>query len=94
MLQFAWRYLAFLYDMRGLLHFKSRFRPHWEERFVAVWPHVTIRGLAAFAIVSRVGIVHPGRALRLAVRDFRNRSRRTMVDAPDLEAAEQPASVR
>jgi phosphatidylglycerol lysyltransferase len=33
-----WRFGAALYDAPGMYHFKSRFRPHWREMYVASLP--------------------------------------------------------
>jgi phosphatidylglycerol lysyltransferase len=35
-----WHYGNALYDVRGMYHFKSRFRPHWREMYVASLPAI------------------------------------------------------
>lgn len=51
-MQFGNRYLSFLFDIAGQRHFKSRFRPRYESRYVCSWPKSTIGGYVAFAKVS------------------------------------------
>ncbi|MSR56460.1 MAG: DUF2156 domain-containing protein [Planctomycetaceae bacterium] len=49
--QFGEKYLGFVFDVVGLRHFKTRFRPDFENRYVCVWPKVTIGSLLAFGLV-------------------------------------------
>jgi phosphatidylglycerol lysyltransferase len=41
------RYLNFILDTPGLYHFKTRFRPHCENRYCSVWPRASVRPLHA-----------------------------------------------
>ena len=45
----AWRKMGYaIYDIHGLYHFKSRFRPDFQDMFIAAYPKSTIRGIIAF----------------------------------------------
>ena len=41
----AARYLGFLFDTAGMYHFKSRFRPRFESRYICVRPKITLGSL-------------------------------------------------
>lgn len=44
--------LGCVFDIAGLRHFKSRFRPRYENRYVCAYPKVGIQTILAFAEVS------------------------------------------
>src|SRR5262249_23697920 len=48
------RYLGPLFDIAGMRHFKSRFRPRYENRYVCAWPHVSLGTVLAFVKVLGV----------------------------------------
>jgi len=51
----AWsRYGNFLFNVRGLYHFKSRFRPDFLPRYVAIYPRVTWRTILDFLAASGI----------------------------------------
>ena len=52
------RYFGFIFDVAGMYHFKSRFRPRFEDRFICACPAMTLG--AAHVISARLR-----RALRL-----------------------------
>jgi phosphatidylglycerol lysyltransferase len=62
---FWWRRLSAIYDMPGLFHFKSRFRPDYREMYIAAYPRVTVRSLWSIAMQWRLLHFNP---LRLAAR--------------------------
>lgn len=62
---FWWRRLSAIYDMPGLFHFKSRFRPDYREMFIAAYPRLTVRSMWAIALQWRLFHFNP---LRLALR--------------------------
>jgi len=61
---FWWRHLNPLYDVRGLFHFKSRFRPDYREMYVAAKPAVTIRSMLVIAVVWNLFHFNPWRLLK------------------------------
>ena len=67
-LNFWWRRLNAVYDVQGLFHFKSRFRPEYREMFVASSPGVTVRSMLVLARMWRLLRFNP---LRLAGRELR-----------------------
>jgi phosphatidylglycerol lysyltransferase len=60
---FWWRRLNGIYDMRGLFHFKSRFRPDYREMFLAADPRITVRSLWSMAMMWRLFAFNPLRLL-------------------------------
>lgn len=51
----AWtRYGNFLFNVRGLYHFKSRFRPDFQPSYVAIYPRVTWRTIVDFLAASGI----------------------------------------
>jgi phosphatidylglycerol lysyltransferase len=54
-LAFGMKYLNFLFDFAGIYHFKSRFRPYYEERYICALPGTTLgSALALFRITGMV----------------------------------------
>lgn len=79
-----WDYMNWLFDSRGIYHFKSRFRPEYRDMFLATYPKMTV--LSMFAMGASWGLfkVSPWRLARHAYRFWRNgRSRGSLaVPAP------------
>ncbi len=48
------RYGNFLFNVRGLYHFKSRFRPEFQPRYVALYPRATWRTIIDFLAASGI----------------------------------------
>ena len=67
---FWWRFLNPVYDVRGLFHFKSRFRPDYREMYLAAKPGVTVPSLLAMAFVWKLFHFNP---LRLVQRGLRHK---------------------
>jgi phosphatidylglycerol lysyltransferase len=63
MANFWWRRLNSIYDMQGLFHFKSRFRPEYREMFIAAQPRTTIRSMWAIAMEWKLLHFNPLRLL-------------------------------
>jgi phosphatidylglycerol lysyltransferase len=54
-LAFSMKHLNFLFDFAGIYHFKSRFRPRYEDRYICALPKTTLRSsLALFRISGMV----------------------------------------
>jgi phosphatidylglycerol lysyltransferase len=47
------QYFSFIFDVAGLYHFKSRFRPRFEDRFICAYPAVTLG--SAFSFIGLCG---------------------------------------
>jgi phosphatidylglycerol lysyltransferase len=74
------RYFNFIHDTRGMYHYKSRFRPRFVNRYVAVRPNFSIG--AAYSFVRMLGVLdlHVGHVLRQAAQRLsRAASRRTLI---------------
>ena len=56
----ATRHFSFIHDTRGMYHFKSRFRPIFVNRYLAVRPRLTLG--SAWSFVRTLGVLdlHPG----------------------------------
>ncbi len=67
---FWWRNLNSIFDVQGIFHFKSRFRPDYREMYLAVHPATTIRSLLVIAYIWKLFHFNP---LRLLKRNFRFR---------------------
>ncbi|MEX2142566.1 MAG: DUF2156 domain-containing protein [Pirellulales bacterium] len=75
---FWWRYLNWIFDMRGIYHYKSRFRPDFREMYLAAWPRVTVMSLLGLAAVWRVFSVNPFRLANHVWRKWQKSSRETL----------------
>lgn len=68
--------LGVVFDLAGIRHFKSRFRPRYESRYVCVTPKASIRSILAFAHVSGLFAIKPWTLLKITMERFRKRSQR------------------
>ena len=60
---FWWRHLNSIFDMRGIYHFKSRFRPDYREMYVAALPGLTVRRVFSLALTWKLLHFSPLRLL-------------------------------
>jgi phosphatidylglycerol lysyltransferase len=65
---FWWRRLNPIFNVKGLFHFKSRFRPHYREMYVAAHPRLTIRSLIALVMTWQLFYFNPWRLLAQSLR--------------------------
>ena len=73
--------LGMVFDVVGIRHFKSRFRPRYENRYVCVTPKATIFSILAFMDVSGLFAVNPWKVIRISLDRFRKRGQRnTLVE--------------
>jgi phosphatidylglycerol lysyltransferase len=52
-LGFWYNHWNYVFDVPGIFHFKSRFRPDFSDIFVCVYPKATVRSVWAYAICSK-----------------------------------------
>jgi phosphatidylglycerol lysyltransferase len=79
---FWWRRLNRIFDVQGLFHFKSRFRPHYREMYVAACPPMTIRSLIALVKTWQLFHFNPWRLLMQSLRRSASGDLRTLA-TPD-----------
>lgn len=85
-LAIASQYLNLIFDMRGLAHFKSRFRPRYANRFTCSYPKATPRAL--FEFVRLFGVFHLDyiKLIKIAAdRWFKLDARKTLADLSTSE---------
>jgi phosphatidylglycerol lysyltransferase len=80
---FWWRHLNAVFDMRGIYHFKSRFRPDYREMYVAALPRLTVRRVLSLAAAWKLFRFNP---LRLMRREWAKQG-----TAPERETLAAPA---
>ena len=59
-------YFSFLFDTAGLYHFKSRFRPQFESRYVCAAREMTLGSAIGFVGLLNVLKLDLGKTLRIA----------------------------
>lgn len=69
--------LGFVFDVAGIRHFKSRFRPRYENRYCCVYPKASFRSIFAFLIVSGLFNVSPGKLMWNLYQRFRKSEARS-----------------
>ena len=79
----AAKYLGFLFDTAGMYHFKSRFRPRFESRYICVRPKITIGSSLAFLQILGVFNVDLGKLCRSVWEHMRKSVSRTTLASLD-----------
>ncbi|NQU21890.1 MAG: DUF2156 domain-containing protein [Candidatus Nealsonbacteria bacterium] len=79
---FWWRRMNWLFDVRGIYHYKSRFRPHYREMFLATHPKITCRSLIATAATWKLFEFNPLQLARHAWDLRRRGARRRTLSEP------------
>jgi len=77
------KYCSAIFDIAGIRHFKSRFRPRYEERFCCAWPKSSVRSVWAFLSVFGVLDVQISKVIGNLWRNFRHRAARKNLASPD-----------
>lgn len=78
------RHFTFIFDTAGLYHFKSRFRPRFEDRYVCVFPKATFGSVWAFTRLCGVLNLSLRKVLAGLWRRTRKWSRRSTQAKPEL----------
>jgi phosphatidylglycerol lysyltransferase len=82
------RHLNCVIDLRGVYHFKTRFRPKQTSIFLCVYPRVTLGSTVAFLISCGIIRVHPWRLLVNSIAMFRKWDvRKNLYRSTDLSNA-------
>jgi phosphatidylglycerol lysyltransferase len=90
---FWWRRLNAIYDVQGLFHFKSRFRPDYREMYLAASPCITVRSLWSLATVWELFRFNPLRLAAHGVRLAKSGDRRSLA-TPELGAERRLRELR
>ena len=69
--------LGLVFDVAGLRHFKSRFRPRYENRYVCTNPKATLGSILAFARVSGLFDIDVSKFLRISLQRLRKTAARS-----------------
>jgi phosphatidylglycerol lysyltransferase len=81
----ATRYFSFIHDTRGMYHYKSRFRPRFENRYLAVRPRLSLGSAWSFVRMLGVLDLRAGSLLRQAAQRLRSAASRRTLSRPDTE---------
>lgn len=74
--QYGQKWLNFVFDTTGLNHFKSRFRPRYESRFVCSMPTTTLPAILGFLHVLGVFNLSLTKTMRILYERFQKRVQR------------------
>ena len=77
------QYFSVLFDTAGAYHFKTRFRPRFESRYLCVRPKVTLSSAWAFIRVLGVLQLDFGKLYGRLTTRWRKRSARTTLYSPE-----------
>jgi phosphatidylglycerol lysyltransferase len=82
----ATRYFNFIHDTRGMYHFKSRFRPRFVNRYLAVRPGLSLGSAWSFVRVLGVLDLQVGNLVRRSAQRLRTAAARRTLSrpAPDM----------
>jgi hypothetical protein len=77
------KYLNFLFDFAGIYHFKSRFRPRYEGRYICALPGTTLlTGLALVRMSGMLAFSFKRTGLNLIQKHFKRRQRAHLAAHP------------
>ena len=80
------RYFGLVFDTAGAYHFKTRFRPRFENRYLCVYPRVTFG--SAWAMIRLLGVLRldTPKLFGLLAARWKKRALRATLHAPDERA--------
>jgi phosphatidylglycerol lysyltransferase len=78
----ATRYFSFIHDTRGMYHYKSRFRPRFASRYLAVRPRLSLGSAWSFVRVLGVLDLRFGNLVRQAAQRLRSAASRRTLSMP------------
>jgi phosphatidylglycerol lysyltransferase len=81
--QFFWHAMNWLFDVRGIYHFKSRFRPEYREMYLATYPRMSILSMFALGASWELFRISPLRLARHVVHYWRSRKKRQELATPE-----------
>lgn len=80
--QFFWYGMNWLFDIRGIYHFKSRFRPDSRELYLAAYPKMSFESMFSLLFSWELLRVSPLRLVRHVAEYWRNREQRKVLVNP------------
>jgi phosphatidylglycerol lysyltransferase len=82
------RYFSCIHDTHGMYHYKSRFRPRFDNRYLAVRPRLSLRSAWSFVRVLGVLDLQVGGLLRQAVERLGSSASRRTLSRPESVESE------
>lgn len=79
LLDWSGRCLNPLFDLPGMHHYKSRFRPRFEPRYVCLWPRASLMNSLTNFYLAGITNFSARKLVGRAWRQWRNKQRRTLV---------------
>lgn len=81
--QIFWHGMNWLFDVRGIYHFKSRFRPDYREMFLATYPRMSYASMFSMLFSWELFRVSPKRLASHLVDFWRGRKQRAALAEPE-----------
>ena len=81
------QYFSFIFDAAGLYHFKSRFRPRFDDRFICAFPAVTLGAACSFVGLCGALRLNSVKLVRRLWRQVRYARSRSTLAAPTDESS-------
>jgi phosphatidylglycerol lysyltransferase len=79
---FWWQHLNSIFDMRGIYHFKSRFRPDYREMYLAALPGLSVQSTLSLALAWKLFQFSPLRWLQRSLARRRVSEQRQKLATP------------
>jgi phosphatidylglycerol lysyltransferase len=77
-----WRWGSWMFDLRGIYHYKSRFRPEFHNRYFAAMPKLTVLSIRSFLLLWGIVVPSPQGMLNQVWRKWRQRPARAHLASP------------